>query len=153
MYKLLSLAALFFVISFASVSYGQGMGHNRGGHHGDSKKHQCEFRGGGGGGHHGMQQQHGPGMMGGGHHGMAGKNHMGMMGMRGGCFMHGSEDTAQHRKIMQETKELRKKMHDLKFNYHEAMWNEKTTLGELEQMKAEMSKLREDIAAKFKAAE
>jgi len=108
----------------------------------------------------------GPGMMGGYGHGM----HHNMMG--GGCYgmgpdmmggygygmgpgMMGYYSPEQYEKQLKDqqefldaTKELRKKMHDLKFDYAEALRNPKTEQKDLEKMNAEMENIWKQIYEK-----
>lgn len=87
----------------------------------------------------------GPGMMGG--YGM-GMGHMKrhMMeeyGWEPGMQRFGS--TEEHEKFLDATRDLRKKMHDLRFEYGEMMRNPATTMGDLKKMEQEMSELRRKI--------
>jgi len=66
-----------------------------------------------------------------------------------GCGMSSAESIAEYRKYLAETKELRKKLHDLKFEYHEAAWNPETTLGDLEKMQEKMLELQKEIEQKI----
>ena len=96
----------------------------------------------------------GPGMMGGYGHGM----HHNMMG--GGCYgmgpgMMGYYSPEQYEKQLKDqqefldaTKELRKKMHDLKFDYAEALRNPKTEQKDLEKMNEEMESIWKQIYEK-----
>jgi hypothetical protein len=89
----------------------------------------------------------GPGMMGGYGHGM----HHNMMG--GGCYgmgpgMMGYYSPEQYEKqfknqqeFLNDTKELRKKMHALKFDYAEALRNPETDKKDLERINAEMESI------------
>jgi len=98
----------------------------------------------------------GPGMMGG--YGMG----PGMMGGYGKGYRHGHmmdeyawgpnrfSSPEAYNKFMDETKELRKKMHDMQFEYGEMMRNPKTTMGDLEKMRQEMYDLRKKIVEKFR---
>jgi hypothetical protein len=112
---------------------------------------------------HGMMGGYGHGMMGGYGHGM----HHNMMG--GGCYgmgpgmmggygygmgpgMMGFYSPEQYEKqfkenqdFLNETKELRKKMHALKFDYAEALRNPETDKKDLEKLNAEMEKIWKQI--------
>lgn len=51
-------------------------------------------------------------------------------------------------KFFNETRNLRKKLNDLQFEYGEARWNPDTTLGELQRMRMRLNKLRQKIYAR-----
>jgi hypothetical protein len=96
----------------------------------------------------------GPGMMGG--HGMMMQGRAGCMnmmgqgmgqGMMGGGMMYNmSADNQQ--KFMNDTKEMRQKMHTMRFEYMEAMRNPKTTLKDLGDMEQKMLDMRKDMLKK-----
>ncbi len=46
---------------------------------------------------------------------------------------------------MIETKELRKKLHDMRFEYGEALWNPDTTLKGLRELLKDMNQLQQKI--------
>ncbi len=80
----------------------------------------------------------------------------GMMGGGGMMPMMGNpSQTANYlknyekfQKFFNETRNLRKKLNDLQFEYGEARWNPDTTLGELQHMRVRLNKLRQKIYAK-----
>ncbi|HER62420.1 MAG TPA: hypothetical protein ENO11_00375 [Desulfobacteraceae bacterium] len=96
----------------------------------------------------------GPGMMGGygmGHHGMMGGYGMGpgMMGEHGWWKDRDQfSSPEQYEKFLDETKDLRKKLHDLRFEYGEMMHDPKTTVGEMKKMQQDMYELQEQIQQK-----
>ena len=110
----------------------------RGGHHmydDDDQQGPCTMMGPG----MGMM---GPGMMMG--YGMG----MGPgMGMRGAWRNWDNPD--QYKKFMSDTKEMRRKLYDLRFDYQEATLNPKTTMGDLQQMREKMYKLQREIRDKI----
>jgi len=85
----------------------------------------------------------GPGMMGG--YGM-GPGMMGKYGWGQGAQQFSSPE--QYEKFLDETKDLRKKMHDLRFEYGEMMRNPETTMGDLKRMQQEMYELQKKIQEK-----
>ncbi len=108
----------------------------------------------------------GPGMMGG--YGM-GRGMLdnygygmgpGMMGrdcecrrhMRGNRFGHGqgwgSMDEEKFQKFLDETREMRKKLNDMRFDYREMLRNPKTTMKETMEMERKMFDLRQQILEK-----
>jgi len=98
-----------------------------------------------------------PGMMGGmmGGYGMgggmmhgSGMGQMGMMGPMGmmGGMMGGSAE--KMRSFFEETKQLRKELHDLRFQYGEKMRDPDTTIGELQNMREKMYELHGKIMEK-----
>jgi len=101
-------------------------------------------------GGHGM----GPGMMGYGmHHGMMGSYGCGMgPGMMGYFSPEQYENQfKQNQDFLNETKELRKKMHALKFDYAEALRNPETDKKDLERINAEMESIWKLIDEKRKS--
>ena len=88
----------------------------------------------------------GSGMMGGGM-GMMGPGMMMGSGMMGSGM--GIRNMQQYDKFMNYTKELRLKLHDMRFEYIEAMRNPKTTIGDLRHMMEKMAKLRQEIMQKM----
>ncbi len=93
----------------------------------------------------------GSGMMGG--KMMMGSEMMGS-GMMGGNMMMGSgmmgpgmgmQNMKRYNRFMDKTKELRRKLYDMKFDYGEAMRNPKTTMGDLQRMRQEMGRLQRQI--------
>ena len=54
----------------------------------------------------------------------------------------------KYQKFFTETRDLRKKVYDLRFDYGEAHWNPNTTVKELHDMQVKMNKLREEIYKK-----
>jgi hypothetical protein len=112
---------------------GYGMGSGMMGGYGHSMHHNMM-----GGGCYGM----GPGMMGGYGHGMG----PGMMGY------HSPEQYEkqfrENQEFLNDTKTLRKKLHDLKFDYGEAWRDPETKPEDLEKINAEMKKTRKQIYEK-----
>jgi len=102
-------------------------------------------------------------MMGGGH-GMMGEYGMGpgmMHGygygpcMFGGCFDHdpvpgqpGGVASEKYQKFLDETKDLRKKLHDLRFEYGEMARNPTTTIEDRNKMEKEILDLQQKIREK-----
>jgi len=85
----------------------------------------------------------GPGMMMGG--GM-GQMHRHMMEEYGwGPGMNRFNSPEQYEKFLDATKDMRKKMHDLRFEYGEMMRNPTTTMGDLKKMEQEMFNLQKKI--------
>jgi len=85
----------------------------------------------------------GPGMMMGG--GM-GQMHRHMMEEYGwGPGMNRFDSPEQYEKFLDATKDMRKKMHDLRFEYGEMMRNPTTTMGDLKKMEQEMFNLQKKI--------
>jgi hypothetical protein len=68
----------------------------------------------------------------------------GMMG--GGVLNHMSADSQQ--KFLNDTKEMRQKMHMLRFDYMEALRNPKTNLKDLGDMGQKMLDIRKDMIKK-----
>ncbi len=81
----------------------------------------------------------GRGMMGGG---------MGMMGYNPEQAEKYLQNYDKYQKFFTETRELRKKLYDMRFDYSEARWNPNTTVKELHDMQVKMNQLREDIYKK-----
>jgi len=81
----------------------------------------------------------GPGMM------MGGGMGPGMMGGGIGPGMKRFDSPEQYEKFLEATKDMRKKMHDLRFEYGEMMRNPKTTMGDLKKMEQEMFDLQKKI--------
>ena len=80
------------------------------------------------------------------------KGNYGMMPMMGGPgMMHhlGLDNYKKYGTFAKESRDLRKKLHDLMFDYGEARWNPDTTVGELNKMAEEMKQLRQDIQKKI----
>lgn len=78
--------------------------------------------------------------------------HNGMMPMMGGFgMMHnfGYDNYKEYATFAKETRDLRKQLHNLMFDYGEARWNPDTTIGELNKMADEMYKLRQEIQQKL----
>ena len=100
------------------------------------------------GGHGMMPMMKGMGkgamMMGGCNMGMG--SMMGMMGMNPALD---SKDRAAFRKFMEETREIRKELHELRFNYMEARWNPDSTIGELQEMADKMDRLQAELTEKM----
>jgi len=89
----------------------------------------------------------GPGMMGPGMgRGMMHRGQVGCMNMMGGAVLNFSAEDQQ--KFMDETKDLRKKMHDMRFDYMEAMRNPDTRLGDLADMEQKMLDVRKELLNK-----
>jgi len=93
---------------------------------------------------------------------MMGGNAMRMMGpgMAGGGMMMGtpmmgfaagldSEQIEKYEKFMKETKELRRNLHDMRFEYGEALWNPDTTLKDLRGRLKDMNQLQQKIQQKM----
>lgn len=99
-----------------------------------------------GGGGHMMGDQYG--MMGD-HHGMMGGKYGGYGNCPGatGYGQNGWNNGAQQ-KFLDETVELRREMHNKRFEYMEAQRNPKTTRAELMDMEQEMLELRDKIHEK-----
>ena len=72
-----------------------------------------------------------------------------MMGGPGMMMGPGGYDSERYEKAMEETRELRKKMHDMKFEYFEAMRNPKTSREDLHKKQKEMWELRQKIHRKM----
>jgi len=74
-----------------------------------------------------------------------------MMGSPMMCLAAGmdAEKVAQYEKFMKETRDIRKKLYDLRFQYTEALWNPETTVGQLRGMLQEMSPLQKQIQEKL----
>ena len=97
----------------------------------------------------------GPGMMGNYGYGMGPK----MMGGRHGCGQHmrsdcygygrSQEDHEKFRKVMDETREMRKKLVLLQFDYREMLRNPDTTLKEKMEMERKMFELQQQIQEKM----
>jgi hypothetical protein len=92
----------------------------------------------------------GPGMMMGGY-GMMGSYGMGPMKRRmmeeywGEGGMKPFRSPEQYDKFLDATRDMRKKMHDLRFEYGEMMRNPATTMGDLKKKEQEMTELRRKI--------
>jgi len=91
----------------------------------------------------------GPNMMRG--YGMGPNHHGGMMGRYGlgPGNMKGFRSSEQYDAFMDATKELRKKMHSLRFEYGEMMRDPKTTMGDLRKKEREMFELQQQILEKM----
>lgn len=123
-------------------------------------------------GGYGMMQHMGPGMMGYGGYGMMGNHQMmhgmgsGMMGYGmgpgmmggGGCGMMGQGmgsgmmrgyDSDAYEKFMNDTKELRKKLHDKKFEYFEAVRQPDITREDVSKIEKEMWEIKKNINNKW----
>lgn len=84
----------------------------------------------------------GPGMMMGG----MGRMHHHMMEDYGwGPGMKRFRSPGQYDKFLDETREQRKKMHDLRFEYGEMMRNPATTMGDLQKMEQQIYELQQQI--------
>ena len=97
----------------------------------------------------------GPGMMGGYGYGM-GPQMMGSCGMGPGMMGYYSPEQyekqfKENQKFFDETKELRKKMHSLKFDFAEAQRNPATKREDLEKMNNEMENIWKQIDEKRKS--
>lgn len=91
----------------------------------------------------------GPNMMRG--YGMGPNHHGGMMGRYGmgpGNMM-GFTSPAQYDAFMDATKDLRRKMHSLRFEYGEMVRDPKTTMGDLRNKEREMFELQQQILEKM----
>jgi hypothetical protein len=89
----------------------------------------------------------GPGMMGRGGYGMMGRGMMGY-GMMGPGMMRGYNrgyDAEAYKKFMDETRNLRKLLHDKKFEYFEAVRNPETTRETLSKLDKEIWDLQKQI--------
>ena len=86
----------------------------------------------------------GSGMMGGKQ--MMGPGMMGPMMMGPGM---GMQNMKRYNRFMNKTKDLRRKLYDMGFDYGEAMRNPKTTIGDLQRMRQEMGKLQRQIMRKM----
>lgn len=84
----------------------------------------------------------GPGMMGGYSHGMWSCG-------PGNYYGYGDESgqvsPEEYQKFLDETKELRKKLHDLRFEYGEVIRNPKTTMADKNKMEQELLELQQQI--------
>ncbi len=80
--------------------------------------------------------------------GMMGRGMMPMMGYNPALSSNYFKNYKKFQKFFNETRNLRKKLNDLQFEYGEARWNPNTTLGELQRMRARLNKLRQKIYAK-----
>ncbi len=108
---------------------------------------------GGGMGQGMMGRGMGPGMMG---RGMMMQGHMGCMNMMGrgmgmgmmGGGMMGNMTADNQKEFMDDTTEMRKKMHMMRFEYMEAMRNPKTTLEDIGNMEQDMLDIRKDMMKK-----
>ena len=108
-----------------------------------------------GSGKMGSGKMMGSGMMGG--DGM-GSMHNGMMGMMDGMDgmdgygamqkMMGFKSSEEFEKFLEDTKEQRRKLHDMRFEYVEKKRQPETTIGELKTMKQEMADLMKQIHGK-----
>lgn len=99
----------------------------------------------------------GQGMMGGGMgKGMMMQGHMGCMNMMGrgmgmgmmGGGMMGNMTADNQKEFMDDTKEMREKMHMMRFEYMEAMRNPKTTLEDIGNMEQDMLDIRKNMMKK-----
>jgi hypothetical protein len=72
---------------------------------------------------------------------------MGCMNMMSGGMMP-SMTPEDQQKFMDDTREMRKKMHSMRFEYMEAMRNPKTSLGDLADMEQKMLDIRKDMIKK-----
>ena len=108
---------------------------------------------GGGMGQGMMGRGMGPGMMG---RGMMMQGHMGCMNMMGrgmgmgmmGGGMMGNMTADNQKEFMDDTKEMREKMHMMRFEYMEAMRNPKTTLEDIGNMEQDMLDIRKNMMKK-----
>lgn len=91
-------------------------------------------------GYHGM----GMGMMG----GMGPMMHHHMMGGADGPIIENFDSLEDFETFLDETKEQRRKLHNMRFEYMEKMRQPETTVGELKQMKKETYSLMEEIHKK-----
>jgi hypothetical protein len=101
------------------------------------------------------QEMMGSGMMGGDGMGAMHHNMMGMMDGMGGMDGYGSmqkmmgfKSSEEFEKFLEDTKEQRRKLHDMRFEYVEKRRQPETTIGELKKMKQEMADLTKQIHAK-----
>ena len=69
-------------------------------------------------------------------------------GMMDGYGMSQDESPAKFEKFLQETKGLRKKIHDLRFEYGELARNPDTTMGELRKIEKQVYELQQQILEK-----
>ncbi len=79
---------------------------------------------------------------------MMGRGMMPMMGYNPAMAGNYFKKYKKFQKFFKETRNLRKKLNDLQFEYGEARWNPDTTLGELQRMRSRLNKLRQKIYAK-----
>ncbi len=101
----------------------------------------------------------GPGMMGYGsmmgHGGMMGYGHMmgrgGMMGYGGGMGMLYKLTPEQREQFFNATKDLRKKMYDLRFEYMELMHNPQSTPQDIAKLEKEMLEIKMKMLDKLNA--
>ena len=113
-----------------------------------------------GGGYHPCQQMMGPGMMGYGGYGMMGQGHMGgmmgpgMMGYGKGYGQQGYDAESyekyqeDYQRFLEETADLRKQMHNKKFEYSEAIRNPETKRETVMNLEKEMRDLQWKIYEK-----
>ena len=138
------LAAILMALLTASPAVAQTMESSgmQSGMQGDRQQQQSSHHP----GQAGSQQQQaggGQGMMGSGQGMMGGGQ--GMMQSQGT----GPDDLNKYENFVNETRGLRRKLHNLKFEYGEAKWNPDTTLGDLRKMAEEMNQLQNDIQKKI----
>ena len=78
-----------------------------------------------------------------------GQMHPGMMGYGMPHMYPGSGGNVEkQRAFMKETSKLRKKLHDLMFDYMEAQWNSETKPEQLEKLGMEMRELQQGLYEK-----
>ena len=82
----------------------------------------------------------------------------GMMGMGGHGYCQGPDTMWNYRdeefnKFLDETKETRRKLHDLRFEYGEMVRKPTTTIEDLRRMEKEMYELQEKLEHKFMGSE
>ena len=86
----------------------------------------------------------GPGMM----HGYGGSNMGYDMGLGGYCDAPYCQSPEKMQQFYGDTKEIRKKLHDLRFEYGEKMRDPNTTVGELQQMQKQMYEMQQQLMEK-----
>jgi hypothetical protein len=132
MKKLVVGISIISILAFGTLAFAQGMGSWGGGH----------MTGSGNGGHM-MGQGYGGHMDGSGYGG-----HMGGSGYGGHMGGSTSQGYEADRKFLDETADLRKDLHNKKFEYAEAARNPDTTVGTLRQLEKELYELESKIYEK-----
>ncbi len=101
-------------------------------------------------GNHQMMHGMGSGMMGYGMgQGMMGYGGCGMMGSGMGTGMMRGYDSNAYEKFMNDTKDLRKKLHDKKFEYYEAVRQPDITREDVSKIEKEMWEIKKNINDKW----
>ncbi len=90
----------------------------------------------------------GMGAMMSGNMGMMGSDMSPMMGFDPEQSENGMKNYQKYQKFFNETRNERKQLNDMQFEYGEARWNQDTTIGELQKMRQKMNELRQEIYQK-----